>query len=46
MIKYVLSILAVGFALTGCHTFEGVGKDVQSGGKAIERTSEKVQQPN
>jgi len=46
MLKYVLSILAVGFVLSGCHTVEGVGQDIQGGGKAIERSSEKVQNAN
>ncbi|MCX8642826.1 MULTISPECIES: entericidin A/B family lipoprotein [unclassified Gilliamella] len=28
--------------VTGCNTVNGVGKDVQSGGKAISNTAEKV----
>ena len=27
--------------LSGCHTVKGVGEDVQSGGRAIERSSGK-----
>ena len=27
--------------LTGCNTVKGVGKDIESGGKAIERSSGK-----
>ncbi|WP_246014565.1 entericidin A/B family lipoprotein [Geomonas oryzae] len=27
------------WTLAGCHTVKGVGEDVQSGGKAIERSS-------
>ena len=27
------------WALMGCHTIKGVGEDVQSGGKAIERST-------
>ena len=39
--KILASILALAFmggatlALTGCNTMEGVGKDVQAGGKEI-----------
>ncbi len=28
-------------ALAGCHTVKGVGQDIESGGKAIERSSGK-----
>ncbi|MFV3131142.1 entericidin A/B family lipoprotein [Niveispirillum sp. KHB5.9] len=28
------------FALSACNTVEGVGKDVKSGGKAIENTAQ------
>lgn len=39
-------ILMVSIAMTtlvvGCNTFKGVGKDVQSGGKAITNTAENV----
>ncbi|MBI0006735.1 entericidin A/B family lipoprotein [Gilliamella sp. W8126] len=39
-------ILIVSIAMTtmvvGCNTFKGVGKDVQSGGKAITNTAENV----
>lgn len=27
--------------LTGCNTFHGLGKDIESGGKAVERASGK-----
>lgn len=37
----VLVILACMWTLSGCHTVKGVGEDVQSGGKAIERSSGK-----
>jgi len=32
-----LFILVVALALTGCHTVEGIGKDIQAGGKAVEK---------
>ncbi|KES19444.1 hypothetical protein B6D12_02935 [Gilliamella apicola] len=39
-------ILVFGIAMTtlivGCNTVNGVGKDVQSGGKAISKTAENV----
>ncbi len=35
-----LLILAVSILLTACNTVEGVGKDIQSGGKAIERAAQ------
>lgn len=31
-------VLALAAMLSGCNTVEGMGKDVQSGGRAIERT--------
>jgi entericidin B len=42
-IKLVLALLCVGVAviLTGCNTIHGVGKDVERGGNAIERSSGK-----
>jgi predicted small secreted protein len=32
-------ILAVSMLLSACNTVEGVGKDIQSGGKAVERAA-------
>ncbi|MEW5837305.1 MAG: entericidin A/B family lipoprotein [Pseudomonadota bacterium] len=32
--------LALGTLLAACNTVEGVGKDIQSGGKAIERAAQ------
>jgi len=29
------------WTMTGCHTVKGVGQDVESGGRAIERSSGK-----
>ncbi len=43
MKKVALSVLVVLCitALAGCNTVKGVGKDIESGGKAIERSSGK-----
>jgi len=35
----VVVMMACMWTLSGCHTVKGVGEDVQSGGKAIERSS-------
>ncbi len=32
-------VLAVSVLLAACNTVEGVGKDIQSGGKAIEKAA-------
>lgn len=36
MIKLILSVMACLMFMTGCNTVEGVGQDVESGGRAIE----------
>ncbi len=36
---FLLALLAT--VLAGCNTVKGVGKDIESGGKAIERSSGK-----
>jgi predicted small secreted protein len=36
----VLALSALTFAISGCNTTAGVGKDIKSTGKAIERTAE------
>ena len=44
MIKKIASIavlLMSMWALSGCHTVHGVGQDIESGGRAIERSSGK-----
>lgn len=33
-------LMALAAMLTGCNTVEGAGQDLQSGGRAIERTAE------
>lgn len=41
--KVTLGILvAAGFTLSGCNTIQGIGKDVQSVGKGVEKTSDAV----
>lgn len=36
---FVLAIATAGLALTGCHTVNGVGKDVKSAGTAVSDAS-------
>ncbi len=38
-LAFLVALLAAGLA--GCNTVKGVGKDIESGGKAIERSSGK-----
>ncbi len=42
-IKMVLMCSFVGFVflLTGCNTVEGLGKDMQEGGKALSQSAQK-----
>lgn len=45
MLKKLVTLIAlIGFALglAACNTMEGVGQDVQSGGKAIEKAADKA----
>ena len=35
------SIVGLAFGLAACNTVEGVGQDVQAGGKAIEKAAKK-----
>ncbi|NTU43098.1 MAG: entericidin A/B family lipoprotein [Nitrospirales bacterium] len=38
--KITAAVLLIGiWTLAGCHTVHGVGQDVESGGRAIERSS-------
>ncbi len=37
-----LAILALTALLAGCNTVEGVGRDIQSGGRAVEEAAEEV----
>lgn len=38
LLKLMLSLIAV-LALAGCNTVQGVGKDIQAGGKAVEKVA-------
>lgn len=40
-IAAILIAAVLGF-LSGCNTMEGVGQDVQAGGRAIERSADKA----
>ena len=37
----ILLAMAVAFALAGCNTVEGLGKDIKKGGEKIEKAAEK-----
>ncbi|HMN22552.1 MAG TPA: entericidin A/B family lipoprotein [Ottowia sp.] len=37
--KKVVFLIAVAFALVGCNTVQGVGKDVQKAGSAVEKAA-------
>ncbi len=37
--KKALLFVAIAFALVGCNTVQGVGKDVQKAGSAVERAA-------
>ena len=39
--KKALFMIAVAFALAGCNTVQGVGKDVQKAGAAVENAAKK-----
>jgi len=39
MKKQLALILLAAFALAGCNTMEGLGKDVKKGGEAIEKAA-------
>jgi entericidin B len=34
-----LLIMVAAMALAACHTVEGIGKDIQAGGKAVEKAA-------
>jgi predicted small secreted protein len=38
MLPVIFALITV-FGLSGCNTFAGMGKDIQSGGKAVEETA-------
>lgn len=37
--KQLLFLIAVGAFLAGCNTVQGIGKDIEKGGEAIQRTA-------
>ena len=39
--KKLLFLVAAALAMSACNTMEGVGKDVQKGGEAIEKAAKK-----
>ena len=43
MKKILAASLIVAFALTGCNTFKGFGKDVSKAGDAVTNTAEKTE---
>jgi entericidin B len=38
----LVSLIGFVFGLSACNTMEGVGQDVQAGGKAIEKAADKA----
>jgi predicted small secreted protein len=42
MKKIIAASLLVAFALTGCNTVKGVGKDVSKAGQAVTGTAERT----
>ena len=34
-----LLVMVMALALAACHTVEGIGKDIQAGGKAVEKAA-------
>lgn len=42
MKKLIIASLVATFALTGCNTFKGFGKDVSKAGDAVTNTAQKV----
>lgn len=42
-IKALVLLALVGSSLAACNTFEGMGQDVQAGGRAMERGADNVQ---
>lgn len=39
--KAIIAIILGAFVLTACNTMEGLGQDVQSGGKKIENAADR-----
>lgn len=43
MKKILVASMLVAFALTGCNTFKGMGKDVSKAGDAVTDSAQKVE---
>jgi predicted small secreted protein len=41
MIRTLIAVLIASFALAGCNTMEGFGKDVEKGGEKIQGAAER-----
>ena len=39
MKQFLLIIAAAAFALAGCNTVKGIGKDIEKGGEAIQKAA-------
>ena len=43
MKKILVASIMTAFVLTGCNTFEGIGKDVSEAGDKVTQTTERTQ---
>jgi len=41
MLKTAIAFILIALGLAACNTMEGLGKDVQKGGQAIEKAADK-----
>ncbi|WIM06599.1 MAG: entericidin A/B family lipoprotein [Candidatus Nitricoxidivorans perseverans] len=39
IIRFSIILLAAAFALGACHTVQGIGKDIEKGGEAIQKAT-------
>lgn len=37
----IVALLSLGFAVSGCNTMQGMGKDIKAGGSKLEKSAEK-----
>ena len=44
--KIMFSLLAAAILVSACNTFEGMGQDMQAGGKKVERAADKGKGPD
>ena len=42
VLRVLACMLAVSFAISGCNTIQGAGKDIERGGEKIQDTAEKA----